>query len=261
MFFCVFRYRPWGNVFLAVLLIVLLAGCSAKKAKEAFGFSQPQPETPQALAMKGLDYYNHGKYDKALTFFEMIMNRYPFSEYSMLAKLKSADSNYYLENYEEALLSYKDFEQDHPTNEAIPYVMYQMGMCNFNQIDTIDRDTSGANNSIYAFTRLLRGYPDSPYTSDAKQRVQHARNFLADHEYYVISFYVRTKAYSEAEGRLEYLLRQYPDADIAPEAKKLLVALKAGNQPKRKMWGLLPGFKIPEEEQTVEPNETESADK
>jgi outer membrane protein assembly factor BamD len=139
--------------------------------------------------------------------------------------------------------------------------MYQMGMCNFNQIDTIDRDTSGANNSIYAFTRLLRGYPDSPYTSDAKQRIQHARNFLADHEYYVISFYVRTKAYSEAEGRLEYLLRQYPDAEIAPEAKKLLVALKAGNQPKRKMWGLLPGFKIPEEEQTVEPNETESADK
>ena len=139
MFFCVSRFQLWGKVFFAVLLIALLAGCSAKKAKEALGFSPSQPETPQALAMNGLDYYNHGKYDKALASFEMIMNRYPFSEYSMLAKLKSADSNYYLENYEEALLLYKDFEEDHPTNEAIPYVMYQMGVCNFNQIDTIDR--------------------------------------------------------------------------------------------------------------------------
>jgi len=100
-----------GEIFVcAGLWIVLLAGCAAKKAKEALGFSQPQPETPQALAMKGLDYYNHGKYDKALVSFEMIMNRYPFSEYSMLAKLKSADSNYYLENYEEEWLNYKDFE-------------------------------------------------------------------------------------------------------------------------------------------------------
>ncbi len=144
MFFSVSRFQLWGKVFFAVLLIVLLAGCSAKKAKEALGFSPRQPDTPQALAMKGLNYYNHGKYEKALTSFEAIMNRYPFSEYSMLPKLKSADSNYYLENYEEALLTYKDFEQDHPTNEAIPYVLYQMGMCNHKQIDTIDRDTSGA---------------------------------------------------------------------------------------------------------------------
>jgi outer membrane protein assembly factor BamD len=256
MFFNVSKFHSLGKVFFAALMIVLLAGYSAKKAKEALGFSTRQPESPQALAMKGLDYYNHGKYEKALASFEMIMNRYPFSEYSMLAELKSADSNYYLKNYEEALLIYRDFEKDHPTNEAIPYVMYQMGMCNFNKIDTIDRDTSGANNAIYAFTKLLRAYPDSPYTGDAQQRIQDARNFLADHEYYVISFYVRTKAYAEAEGRLEYLLRQYPDADIAPQAEKLLVALKAGNYPKRKMWGILPGFKIPAEEPSAEPNES-----
>jgi outer membrane protein assembly factor BamD len=256
MFFSVSRFQLWGKVFFAVLLIVLLAGCSAKKAKEALGFSPRQPDTPQALAMKGLNYYNHGKYEKALTSFEAIMNRYPFSEYSMLAKLKSADSNYYLENYEEALLTYKDFEQDHPTNEAMPYVLYQMGMCNHKQIDTIDRDTSGAIKSIYAFIKLLRAYPNSPYTKDATERINEAKNFLADHEYYVAAFYVRTQAYSEAEGRLEYLLRQYPEADAAPKAEKLLVALKSGNRPKRKMWGLLPGFKIPDVEQQPDPEET-----
>ncbi len=250
------KYQSCIKILLIVVLIVLLAGCSSKKAMNALGFTQDQPDTPEALAMKGLDYYNHGKYEKALVSFEAIMNRYPFSEYSMLAELKSADSNYYLKNYEEALLIYKDFEQDHPTNEAIPYVLYQLGMCNYVQIDTIDRDTSGAIKSIYAFIKLLRAYPDSPYTNDAKGRINDAKNFLADHEYYVAAFYVRTRAYSEAEGRLEYLLRQYPEADTAPKAEKLLVALKAGNMPKRKMWGLLPGFKIPDQEQQPDPPET-----
>ena len=245
-----------SKLLIAALLVVLLAGCSSKKTMNALGFTADHPDTPEALAMQGLDYYNHGKYEKALASFEAIMNRYPFSEYSMLAELKSADSNYYMENYEEALLLYKDFEEDHPTNEAIPYVLYQMGMCNHEQIDTIDRDTSGAIKSIYAFTKLLRAYPDSPYSNDAKDRIRYARNFLADHEYYVVSFYVRTKAYSEAEGRLEYLLRQYPEADVAPEAEKLLVALKTGSFPKRKMWGLLPGFTIPDEEQQPDPGET-----
>ena len=230
------------KILLIVVLIVLLAGCSSKKAMNALGFTSNQADTPQALAMKGLEYYNHGKYEKALASFEMIMNRYPFSEYSMLAELKSADSNYYLENYEEALLIYKDFEQAHPTNEAIPYVLYQIGMCNHKQIDTIDRDTSGAIKSIYAFIKLLRAYPDSPYTKDAKERINEAKNFLADHEYYVAAFYVRTKA--------------YPEADVAPKAEKLLVALKVGNRPKRKMWGLLPGFKIPDVEQQPDPEET-----
>ncbi len=255
------NFHFWGTVFFILLMIVLLAGCSSKKTLKALGFVADETDNPQVLAMQGLEHYNHGKYEKALVSFEMILNRYPFSEYSMLAKLKSADSNYYLENYEEALLIYKDFEEDHPTNEAIPYVMYQMGMCNFKQIDTIDRDTSGASKSIYAFTKLLRAYPDSPYTSDAKQRIQNARNFLADHEYYVISFYVRTKAYTEAEGRLEYLLRQYPDADIAPQANKLLLALKAGNYPKRKMWGLLPGFRIPQEDTVADADESGLPDK
>jgi len=244
------------KILIVVVLIALLAGCSSKKAMNALGFTSDQADTPEALAMRGLDYYNHGKYEKALTSFEAILNRYPFSEYSMLAKLKSADSNYYMENYEEALLTYKDFEQDHPTNEAIPYVLYQIGMCNHQQIDTIDRDTSGAVKSIYAFIKLLRAYPQSPYTKDATERIDDAKNFLADHEYYVAAFYVRTMAYSEAEGRLEYLLRQYPEADAVPKAEKLLVALKAGNRPKRKMWGLLPGFTIPDEEQQQDPEET-----
>ena len=196
---------------LAFLLIIQLAGCSMEKFYSSLGFSTPSPGSAQDLAIKGLDYYSRGKYEKAKKSFEMLLTQYPFSEYSLLAELKTADSSYYLENYEEALLQYKDFEEHHPTNEAIPYVMFQMAMCYYSQIDTIDRDTSTAANAIYSFSRMLRAFPNSPYTEEAQTRIKAARNFLANHEYYVATYYERTYAYEEAKARLEYLLRQYPE--------------------------------------------------
>ena len=106
----------------------------------SLGFRPSSADTPEGLALKGLDYFNSGKYEKARRSFETLLNQYPFSEYGLLAELKTADSNYYLKNYEEALLLYRDFEEHHPTNESIPYVMLQIGMCYYQQMTGIDQD-------------------------------------------------------------------------------------------------------------------------
>jgi len=235
-----FKNKQCYIILLALLLTLSLAGCGKEKFFSSLGIRARSPDTAEGLALKGLDYYSHGKYEKAKRSFETLLNQYPFSEYSLLAELKTADSNYYLKNFEEAFLQYKDFEERHPTNEAIPYVMYQMAMCYYNQIDTIDRDTSTAVNAIYSFSRMLRAFPNSPYTEEARARIIAARNFLANHEYYVASFYERTYAYEEAKARLEYLLRQYPDTNIAPQAEMLLYDLRQDNPPGRSLLGWLP---------------------
>ena len=235
-----FKKKHFAIYTMVVFLLLFLTGCSKFNLFSSLGFRAKPEETPQALAMKGLDNFEHGKYYKAKDAFEKLLNRYPFSEYSLLAELKTADSNYYLKNFEEAFLQYKDFEERHPTNEAIPYVMYQMAMCYYNQIDTIDRDTSTAVNAIYSFSRMLRTFPNSPYTEEARARIIAARNFMANHEYYVASFYERTYAYEEAKARLEYLLRQYPDTNIAPQAEMLLYDLRQDNPPGRSLLGWLP---------------------
>jgi len=225
---------------LLLLVTITASGCSKDRFLSSLGFRSSSPDTPEGLALKGLDYFNTGRYEKAKRSFETLMNQYPFSEYSLLAELKTADSNYHLENFEEALLLYKDFEEHHPTNEAIPYVLLQIGMCYYNQIDTIDRDVSPAANAIYALSKQLRAFPSSPYREEVQARIRAARNFLANHEYYVASFYERTYSYEEAEARLEYLLRQYPDTIIAPKAEMLLYDLRNDNPPGRTFLGWLP---------------------
>lgn len=221
------------NVLLISTLLLSLGGCA--QVKSLFGNDDAEENdghlSAQTLAGTGIDEFSNGNYYKARKAFDEILDYYPFSPEALLAQLKSADCNYYMENYQEALILYHEFEDRHPTNEAIPYVMYQVAMSHYQQIDRIDRDTSGAEDAIKEFSKLLRAFPNSPYDNEAKARIRAANEFLVNHEYFVVEFYLRTEKYEEAQARLQYLISTYPDATITPKARKLLVRLEAGDPP------------------------------
>jgi outer membrane protein assembly factor BamD len=228
-----------------------LGGCAQIKSlfEKEDGEEKDIRLSAQTLAGKGMDEYSNAKYYKARKFFDQILDYYPFSPEAMLAQLKAADSNYYMENYQEALMLYHEFEERHPTNEAIPYVMYHIAMCHYQQIDRIDRDTSGAENAVREFSKLLRAFPRSPYSNEAKARIRAANEFMVNHEYFVVEFYLRTEKYEEAQTRLQYLTSTYPDASITPKAQKLLKRLEDGDPPGFNLsaWfkdTLLPDWKI-----------------
>lgn len=235
--------------FVLVLLLVLattLSGCSTFKGMfSSFKFGEdddPKSLPPETLIVQGMDAYNVGNYNDANKNFKIILDEYPFSPQAILAELKSADANYYNKQYPEAKVLYKTFEERHPTNEAIPYVLFQIGMCDYLRTDRLDRDASGPQEAIKSFTRLINAYPQSPYAKEAKARINDSKEFLVNHEYMVAVFYVRTARYDEAKHRLKYLLARYPDSTMAPQAKTLLANLEKGEEPR---WGMnqwLPEF-------------------
>ena len=245
--FC--RRSPGRLQAIALLFVTLMAlnGCAARDwaSRVFYGGGKLTPASAETIAYAALDDFNHGEYQKALKAFDDLKNRYPFSQFSLLAELKTADCKYYLEDYQEAVLLYQEFEENHPTNEAIPYVMFQIGMCQYNQIDTIDRDPAGAYSSIQAFNRLLRSYPLSPYSAEARAKITAAKTFLAGHEMYVADFYLRKEEYKQAESRLQYIVDNYPDTAVTPQAQKLLTALRSDNPPKRSWTDWLPEISLP----------------
>jgi outer membrane protein assembly factor BamD len=242
------------QLLLALLLVLTFCGCGS--LQEMFNYTsidedgneltEPELNLPaKNLLSKGMADYNVGKYFTAIEFFEDILNRFPFSPEATLAELKAADCSYHLERYVEALVLYEEFENRHPTNESIPYVMFQKAMCNSKQIDRIDRDTAGAIKSLELFEQLIKAYPNSPYTSEAKARIIATTEFLANHEYFVVEYYVRTAKYDQAIVRLKYLLVMYPESDIAPKAKKLLARIEAGDPPRSRMTAWFPKISLP----------------
>lgn len=242
-------------VFLLFFVPGLLGGCA--ELKETFNITSIDEDgndikrkelhqPAKKLLMEGMEDYGVGKYFTAIEFFEEILNRYPFSPEATLAELKAADCSFHLERYLEALLLYEEFENRHPTNESIPYVMFQKAMCHYKQIDRIDRDPSGAEKSIALFKQLLKAYPVSPYTSEAKARILAATEFLANHEYFVVEYYVRTQKYDQAKVRLKYLLAMYPETQITDQAEKLLARIEKGDPPKSRLTSWFPKLSLPD---------------
>lgn len=239
---------------LTLLLALAMNGCSDfKKAFNLTSIDEEGNEVNEDLEMparnllnSGMDDYSVGKYFTAIEYFEEILNRYPFSPEATLAELKAADCSYHLEHYLEAFLLYEEFENRHPTNEAIPYVMFQKAMSNYKLIDRVDRDPSGAEKSIGLFQQLLKAFPDSPYSDEARARIKAATEFLANHEFFVVKYYVRTAKLDQAKVRLNYLLAMYPESEIALEAQELLARLEAGTPPRSRLTSWFPKLELPD---------------
>jgi outer membrane protein assembly factor BamD len=240
--------RTVFSLLLIAALCMTLPGCAAlDKTLEFFGYGgDSTPGISEGLVTDGMDLFNHGKYSSALKSFEEIKDRFPFSNVGLLAELKSADCNYFMENYREARTLYQEFEGNHPTNEAIPYVLFQIGMTYYQEINTVDRDPGAAMNAVEAFSRQTRSFPQSPYYQEAKARIMAARDFLAQHEFYVATFYYRTDEYKQAQGRLEYLVANYPDSSVTPQAGKMLADLKSGKTRDKSWKRFIPKLGLPD---------------
>ena len=196
-------------VFVGLSLVV--SGCSLFRGKKA-------EKSAIELASQGADQYDAGNYKKAIESFEQLRDWYPFSKYAILAELKIADSHYYLKQYEDAIFAYEEFENLHPRNEAVPYVIYQIGMSYFDQIDTVDRDQTNAQNALKTFSRLTQQYPDTVYARKASSHIRACVKSLAGHDYYVGLFYYKGKHFKAALKRFENIITQYPDVGIHHDA-------------------------------------------
>jgi outer membrane protein assembly factor BamD len=144
-----------------------------------------------------------------------------------VAELKIADAHYYLDHYAEAVTAYEEFEQLHPRNEAIPYVIYQIGRCYYDQIDTIDRDQTSARKALETFRRLIRQFPEDPYAIKAHTHITICLQSLAGHEIYVGKFYLRSKHYRAALERFKAVISEYPDVGMHYQALQYITQCEA----------------------------------
>ena len=207
---------------LALVAISLCSGCSW------LGFGKDLNEKPAYdLVQDGIDAYDKGNYTDAIKNFEQLKDWYPFSKYAILAELKIADAHYHLHEYAEAIQAYEEFEQLHPRNEATPYVIYQIGRCYYEQIDTIDRDQTSAQKALNVFRRLNRQHPNDSHALRSRTHILKCLKSLAGHEFYVGRFYFKSKHYKAALSRFKAVVTQYPDVGVHHQALNYIAQCEA----------------------------------
>lgn len=195
------------RLFVVLTIAALISSCGL--GKRWFGKKKPD-RPPEVMAKEGIEQLKKKNYIDAVDTFTKIKDRYPYSDQALLAQVKLADALYYDRKLDEAQLAYKEFEKLHPTNKAIPYVIYRQGLCFYRQRPTIDRDQTFTQKALAEFRRLQKKFPKSEYAVKAEKYKLKCLNDLAEHEFYVGEFYFKTKHYASALDRFQALSQEFP---------------------------------------------------
>ena len=215
------KLRTCRRLTLAAVSLVLfvLSGCA--------WFSSQDTRPAHELAQDGMEAYEAGNYSEAIETFERLKDWYPFSRYAILAELKLGDAHYQKSEYEDAVFAYEEFINLHPRNEAVPYVMYQIGRCYFDQVDTIDRDQANARKALENFRKLVERFPADSYARSARPHIDACIKSLAGHDLYVGRFYFKNLYYKAALSRFKAVITEYPDVGMQHAALQYITLCEA----------------------------------
>lgn len=215
---------------LSVLLVLVLAlvatGCRNRPDKEV-------PQTaPQVLyeraqtSLKGQDFNN------AIRLLEALVARFPFAEEARQARLDLIYAYYRSRETESALDAADTFIRENPTHPRIDYAWYVKGLVEFERSPNIlerffkadldARPPQSATKSFAAFRKVVEDYPKSDYAHDARRRMIHLRNRLADYQIYVARYYIKRGAWVGAAQRAKECIELYDGAPAVREALEIM---------------------------------------
>jgi outer membrane protein assembly factor BamD len=217
------------------LLAVLVLGLSLG-ACSMFGHKRESIDTMpvEKLYTKAHEDLTNGDYAAATKAYQRLIARFPSGEYNEQAQLELAYSQYKDNQPDDAYSTVNRFIKTYPTQKHVDYAYYLRGLINFDRTSGVierlfprnssqsRRDQAYNLQAFDDFSELARRYPDSAYTTDARQRMIYLRNVLAQFEINVAKFYLRNKAYVASADRAQYVVEHYQQAPQTGDALAIL---------------------------------------
>lgn len=212
---------------------MLLAGCALFGTEEEDTEALDATSTRQMLYEAAQRSLRTGNFSDSVTRLQRLEARYPFGPYAEQAQLELIYANYMAWDIEAARNAADRFIRLHPQHPNVDYAYYMRGLAAtarsrgvLNRLFAIDesrRDVTTARKAFNDFDEFLKLFPSSEYARDARQRMIHLRNVLAQSEVNVATWYMSRGAYVAAANRARYAIENYSQTPAAPDALAILV--------------------------------------
>jgi len=198
----------WALPFLASLLLV--TGC----------FSRPKEQaSPGELLILGQEDMKSERFESARQAFKRLLREYPDSKHRRDALLNLADSYYKEREYIEARVQYAEYVQLYPVSSQTPKAYFFLGMSDFQRKLEYDQNQDITQDALKSFQELVKRFPKSKHTADAKKKIQELTHQIARHKVYIARFYFRKGLRASAIPRFQEVVKGYPgQADLRSEA-------------------------------------------
>ena len=113
-------------------------------------------------------------------------------------------------NLVESQYKYRDFINRFPGSELADYAMLQIANVSFEQMERPDRDQTKTKEAVTKFQEMIAAYPKSQYRAEAEEKLNKAKDRLAQHELIIAHFYMKRRNFGPAVTRLNGIVDNFP---------------------------------------------------
>jgi outer membrane protein assembly factor BamD len=208
---------------LTLFLAIPLAGCDTVSGFDPLAmFSKKEELAPdqaaEVLFNDGLARLNRKSYSAAVKKFAELDKQHPYSQWSKKSLLLTTYANYESGDWADAINSGSRYVQLYSATSDAPYAQYMVAMSHYNQIPDVQRDQERTEKALNAFEDLLRKWPNSEYSNDARQRVQVTKDQLAGKEMDIGRQYLLKRNFTGGINRFRVVLVKYQTTRHTEEA-------------------------------------------
>ena len=232
------------KLFLSLILFLIFISCSKNVEKDS-------SIKEKSLDLQVLEAYSEGK--KSLEEGDVLFAAKKFNEAEVLfpqskwaprAALMAAYSYYTQDYYLDAIAELDRFLIVYPNYKDMDYVYYLMGLSYYEQIIDETKDLESIIKAKEYFELLIKNYPNTEYSIDAKFKNDYIEDILASKEMYVGRYYVQRKKWIPAINRFRSVVDNYDTTIYTEEALYRLVEInyKIGLKSEAEKYAKLLGY-------------------
>lgn len=159
-----------------------------------------------------------GYYEDAAKKFEDVDRLHPYSPYARRSIVMAAYANYKQGNYDAAISGGRRYSALHPGTKEAALAQHVVAMSYYDQIADPKRDQKRTKKALASLETLVRRYPNSRYSNDARNRIRIAKDVLAAADMNVGRYYLKRKNYLAAINRFKSVVKNYQTTRHVEEA-------------------------------------------
>jgi len=196
----------------ALCFAVAFVGCTAT--------TPPVPKVAEVevLYNTGMDLLEAGQFPKAVTSFEELERQHPYSGWATRGQMMIAFSQFRMRDYDESLATIDQFIRLHPGHKNLDYMYYLRGLNSYYRISDVTRDQAHTIEALQAFEELVRRFPSSKYSRDAKLKITLCNDHIAGQEMNIGRYYQNANQHLAAINRFRNVADNYQKTAQVAEA-------------------------------------------
>ena len=164
--------------------------------------------------------------DKAIEIFKAVADNAPYGKYADLAKFKAGLTYKDIQDYNSAILMFKDLIDRYPNSSVIDKARFQLAECSKLLAVKPAYDQTPTNLARKEFEDFLKKHPNSELAGDAKQVVDKLKSREAENDFETAKFYESRKLPRSAIIYYKDVVQNYSDTDWAKKAQERLNELE-----------------------------------